>query len=84
MTWKNVLETTGPYIDYYKPSSIYHGIYPEDFTFQKIAMLKEHDIKPDARCRPTDHRKHDAALAELNIPNPSPPRYCSCCLACPD
>ncbi len=43
---KNVLETTGPYIDYYKPSSIYHAIYPEDFTFRKIEMLKEHDIKP--------------------------------------
>ena len=43
---KNVLETSAAYIDYYKPSSIYHGIYPEAFTFQKIEMLKEYDIKP--------------------------------------
>ncbi len=43
---RNVLETTGPYIDYYKPSSIYHAIFPEEFTFRKIEMLKEHDIKP--------------------------------------
>jgi phosphosulfolactate synthase len=43
---KNILETTGPYIDYYKPSSIYHAVYPEEFTFRKIEMLKEHNIKP--------------------------------------
>ena len=43
---RNVLETAGAYIDYYKPSSIYHAIYPEEFTVKKISMLKEHGIKP--------------------------------------
>ncbi len=41
-----IFETVGIYIDYYKPSSMYHAIYPEAFTFRKIEMAKEHDIKP--------------------------------------
>ena len=43
---ENILSVCAQYIDYYKPSSIYHGIYPEEFTFRKIEILKEHDIKP--------------------------------------
>jgi phosphosulfolactate synthase len=43
---ENILSVTAPFIDYYKPSSIYHGIYPEEFTFQKIEILKAHNIKP--------------------------------------
>jgi len=41
-----IFETVGAYIDYYKPSSMYHAIYPEAFTFRKIEMAKEHGIKP--------------------------------------
>lgn len=40
------LETAGPYIDYYKFRSMTHALYPEALTFQKIAILKEHRIKP--------------------------------------
>lgn len=43
---ENVLKTVGSYIDYYKPSSIYHAIFPEDFTFRKIEMMKEYGVKP--------------------------------------
>jgi phosphosulfolactate synthase len=41
-----IFETVGAYIDYYKPSSMYHAVYPEEFTFRKIDMAKEHNIKP--------------------------------------
>ena len=41
-----ILETAGPYIDYYKFRTFTHKLYPEDLTLKKIALLKEHNIKP--------------------------------------
>lgn len=41
-----VLETAAPYIDYYKFRSMTHILYPEEITFGKIALLKNHQIKP--------------------------------------
>jgi len=43
---KQTLETVAPYIDYYKFRSMTHALYPEELTFGKIAILKEHRIKP--------------------------------------
>jgi len=40
------LETAAPYIDYFKFRSMTHALYPEEITFRKIALLKEHAIKP--------------------------------------
>lgn len=41
-----IFRTVGGWIDYYKPSSMYHAVFEESFTFGKLQLALHYDIKP--------------------------------------
>ena len=41
-----VFRTVGGWIDYYKPSSMYHAVFDESFTFSKLQLALHHGIAP--------------------------------------